>query len=116
MSEAKNPRPRPYEIPRATVISRQACPQCGGTVQVKINKAQKAYANCYNANSDGEACGFQQRWGAVQSEAMRRAWHERKTKRADPANEPLTKPTKPNVTKRAEEPRPNGGEYDEYGL
>lgn len=107
MEDEKNRRPRPYDVPKGTVIGRMKCPDCGGVVRVKVNVAGKAYAFCPHADHDGESCGYRSSFGAAKSKAMRKAYHEAK------GGVPVVDGPKPQAKPKIVT---EGGTGDEYGL
>lgn len=125
--QQKERRPRPWQIDPGTVIGTKECPQCKGTVQMKINAAQKVYHNCPHGDSQGNSCGYQVRFGAWDSEKMRKRYIEardgpQKTLTANENRAPRPKVVSRNVTKQPapqpdapEKPAPKG-DFDEYGI
>lgn len=120
MAEKKR-RARPFEVAPQTIVKIGNCAECGGRVQVKINAAQKAYYNCPHADDMGNPCGYQVRVGAAKSEAIRRAYVEKRDGVKPTVTANINAAPKPNVTKRDETaantdaaPEKKGDEYDEY--
>lgn len=56
-------RHRPARVEPGTVVARPRCADCGGRVEVKINKRQIAYYFCHNERRDEFTCGHHERWG-----------------------------------------------------
>jgi hypothetical protein len=127
----KQRRDRPFPVAPQTVVQLKKCACCNGDVQVRINVAGKAYYNCQNFDlKTGASCGFQVRWGAAKSEAIRAEYHRREgiapapmvaantnaaPSAAPRSDTPVNKPEAANIDAAPVSKRKSGGALDEYG-
>ena len=99
----------PYpEIERnKTVIGKQACPCCGRTNTIRMNKSNRLFWACrWPTGDDGHMCAAERRYSDKETAAMMRAYNQEKLKMKGP--EHATEEDTGTPAKRT------GGVYDFY--
>lgn len=84
-------------LEKGTVVDHRACPHCGTSNPVLLNKNGIAYFYCHGMRQSGDAlCSGHVKWGKADSMDMQRAYlaNRKAAKAAKPVAAPDPKPMK----------------------